>query len=236
MNYLFYGKSSKACYEKCKEIAHWDTRPDETSVWMRISHQHHEFHTYICSSQTEMLNQIQEISQLKRIVSTHRHIIIVKDIHILNKQCLGKLKSLVNLYSDRTCFVLSSSTLNAIPSTLICICTPIRVPIQNREVLSDNMVIIFKKIFDICLSNIFINEKLAFFRDLSYTLLANGVTIQYFSKQLILYNIEINFCENAYLCNLLAESDISSKHLKKDIIAWERMLLLLCKEIEKKYK
>lgn len=152
MNYLVYGRSSQLCFARCKDIVPHNARVHnaEQEPWLRVSPHHHEFHMHQCASHAQLLEKLLEISQLKRVMINHRHSVIVTDIHLMSRTHLGKLKSIVVSYSDRTAFVLTSQSLSCIPQALIYMCCPIRVPMPSESVRSENSDLIIEHVVDVC--------------------------------------------------------------------------------------
>lgn len=228
MNLLVCGRCSEANYRECKARTGLGEARETDKEWMQLSGHHHEFMIPRCSHHSELLDELHQLAELHRI-NGQRHPIIIVGVHLLSCIHVARLKSMVTTLSDRTRFLLTAGSHSRLPRALTNSCTIVRVPVPAawRPALEPipRLEPLLAYVEAACRAG-----KLAAFRELAYAMMTSGVPLATFALQLVAHCAP-RMRDPAAAVALLAGAEADSKRLKKDVLAWEAVLLDLSSPI-----
>ena len=254
-NVLLYGCDRNHLYNiVCELIKHKNNgkhphisveHVNSANSLIRISPLHHEFDfaiSYNSATTTELIDRVTQLSGFRRIEGK-KHIIFLHNIDILTNLQINRFKSTVQNYSDRTCFIITTTKLAKMPLSIQYSCAVIRCPLSVSNTSLQDICDAFKKNCNIanCLHKklqpvfkyMMLNCKslnndkqsllLVALKDFAYTCIGYNVRFAYVSKAIVDIVSDLKASNDVLqsIVETLANCEASSHGMKKDIIAWE---------------
>ncbi|KAG2425004.1 hypothetical protein HXX76_014162 [Chlamydomonas incerta] len=237
MNCIYYGKCSVALYDRARsDLALPAAREHEDQpAYLHSSQAHHEFHVRFCTEHADLLVRLLEISCMRRILTGQRtdgtpaqHTVLITDVHLLTQRAhVCKLRSIVCEYSDRTIFVLTTTSPSLLPAGLTGMCMQLRVrdpapPARDPEApgarLDPDVLWVLQHFIATARGPEAPNAKLCAYRRLAYALMAQCVPFARFGDWLLTYNTQHGLWADADLCARLADAELWQRQMKKSIL------------------
>lgn len=226
MNMLVHGLSAPDTYAACKaSVGGLPEARISDSDWLAISPLHHEFMVAQCAHHGELLDALLEVALFRRI-DGQRHPVMVVGVHLLSPCNMIRLKSIVSRMSDRTRFLMTTASCSRLPRTLLNCCTLLRVKLDSTAALDalPCMAKVIQFVHNALRSDLGAQKKLATFRELAYAMMTSGVSMGVFGMQLVAA-LAHECSDPARFVSIVAEAEARSRQLKKDVLAWEAMML-----------
>lgn len=238
-NYILHGNDPASLFSKCTEIRKSifpSTRskinvqevPNTNGSMMSTTHFHHEFDMICCynsNSSTEYLNYIKHISSMNRIDNS-KHLICIHNIHLMKPSLLATLKLMIQHYSDRTFFILSTSNISSIPLNIRSQCILIRCPGYQLTDIDTSQI---KKALHWLLDHK--SQEKA--REIAYTFVMYNMSYTLFAMVIIDVCKERGFEYMHEIVQMLAENELSALKIKKNVMAWELTLYQLMEKFRR---
>lgn len=236
-NYLLHGNDYAYIFEKCDEIRKsiFPARvkvsiqdvPATNGSTMCTSLNHHEFDMSCCynsNSSHEYVNYIKYIASLNRI-DNMKHMICIHNVQLMKPSQMSVLKLMIQDYSDRTFFVITSSKISSIPKSILSQCIMIRC---SGNQLFDASTSKLEKPLQSILSNAKDTEKA---RDFAYLCMTYNISFPFFSYAVIrvVKGMFPNNIDNVMpdVVSILANNEANILKVKKSIMVWEQTLFEL---------
>lgn len=197
------------------------------NAYVRSTKIHQEFDFSACYNVAAIaacIAQVRNIASYKRI-DAKRYVLFLHAINNLGVNFINQLKSIVELFSDRTCFVLTTSNVGSVPKSLLFNCTPLRVS-QHRiitlsqSVMDEQLSSIIDKVFSVPTNKL--NDVFICFRNFAYKCIGFNIRFAFVAKRLItilIQRTQPNLLNQ--ICEVCARNEASTCVMKKDILAWE---------------
>lgn len=233
-NYLLHGNDPASLFAKCTEIRksifpsskskiNIQEVPNTNGSMMSTTHFHHEFDMVCCynsNSSSEYMNYIKHLSSLNRIDNS-KHLICIHNVHLMKPSLLATLKLMIQHYSDRTFFILSTcGRLSSIPMNIKSQCIQIRCPgYQMLNIDTSRM----KK----CVHWLLDNKSQEKARELAYTFVMYNISFTLFAIVIMDVCKERGVEPMHKIVQMLAENELLSQKIKKNVMVWELTLYQL---------
>lgn len=232
-NALLYGSDLNTMYHKVQKMIQPGNKPLHVTVTpiqggnanVRSTTQHQEFDFSACYNVAAIAScvaMVHEIASHRRYGGI-KHKLFLHAINCLNQSHMYHLRAVVERYSDRTCFILTTTKLSQVPRSLLFACTPLRVPSHPpklSEDLLDNWLMAMIKTMKTTprgkLTDLMIK-----FRDFAYTCIGFNVSFSFVAKRLIdiLQDTDMNVIHQ--VIGICARNEAAICCMKKDVLAWE---------------
>lgn len=209
--------------QRCK--VSYQEVPNTNGSMISTSIVHHEFDMICCynsNGSDEYMNFINHIASLRRIDNT-RHLICIHNIHIMKDIHLTSLNLMIEAYSDRSMFVLTTTRISSIPRKIQSQCVLLRCPcnhlfdVQATEVKNKIRQVIQRP------------SDLDKARELAYTFVTFNIAYTFFAKLVLEIMTEENKSEECMhtIVSILANNETCISHTKKSVMVWEMTLFQL---------
>ena len=226
-NLLFYGYNANLLYQRIHahivatygQLRVSNQSLGASAIQVKTSSCHHEFDCVTClNSQAvvDMLAMIKDVVRLKRI-DAQPHSVVILNIHVLKQTQMQFLKSLINMYSDRTIFLMSTRSVSQLPRGIVF--NALNVRCHSPQCQTD-LGHFGKKVDDLLDSCIKGSLDMKRARQFAYTCIGFNVSYEFFAKAVI-----ARLADTEHIVAVVAacaENDLLVRKIKKDVMIWEK--------------
>ena len=204
------------------------------NAFVRVSAFHHEFdfaRAYNSAAVAALVARVLELAKLRRL-GGKRHIVFLRNLDGLSGPHVAKLASAVQQFSDRTCFVITTTKISRVPPTMRYSCVPTRCPSTGACADDDNVVArTLKKVFAHLLKkNGAVGKQVAVakaLREVSYSCLGANVRLAYVAGASLRALVDLGASDDllATVAETFAVHEAASHHARREVLAWEGAFL-----------